>query len=127
MHDIGKLILGCNFPAEYREVVRHFGDSEALRESEKRLFGTTHAEVGAYLLWLWGVPASIAEIVAQHHPAEPDAGEFTQPAAIVHLADRIVRGGESAPNSEYLANIGLPASLLALPEWGTGRPQSEDR
>jgi len=117
MHDVGKLVLGSNFPGEYREVVRYFGDSAAIRETEQRLFGTTHGEVGAYLLWLWGMPASVAGIVAQHHPADEDAGA-TEPAAIVHLADRIIRGGESAPGRDFLASIGLPASLLERPEWG---------
>jgi putative nucleotidyltransferase with HDIG domain len=106
MHDIGKLLLGSNFPAEYQEVVRSFGDSDALRETEHRLFGTTHSEVGAYLLWLWGVPASIAGIVAQHHVENPDSAGPTNPAAIVQLANRMVRG-ESAPGNEYLAKIGL--------------------
>lgn len=117
MHDIGKLVLGSSFPAEYREVVRCFRDSQALRETEQRLFGATHAEVGAYLLWLWGVPASIAGIVAQHHFVDPDAAGATEPVAIVQLADRIVRGGESAPDSQYLAKIGLPPCLLQLPGW----------
>jgi putative nucleotidyltransferase with HDIG domain len=117
MHDIGKLVLGSNFPSEYREVVRSFGDSEALRETERRLFGATHAEVGAYLLWLWGVPASIAGIVAQHHLPNADMIGITGPAAIVQLADSIVRGGESAPDSEYLAKIGLSPSVLDVPVW----------
>jgi HD-like signal output (HDOD) protein len=117
MHDVGKLVLGSIFPGEYREVVRSFGDSAALRETERRLFGTTHAEVGAYLLWLWGMPASVAGIVAQHHPADEDSGA-AEPAAIVQLADRIIRGGESAPDRDFLARIGLPASLLELPGRG---------
>jgi len=121
MHDIGKLVLGSNFPSEYREVVRCFGDPQALRETELRLFGATHAEVGAYLLWLWGVPASIAGIVAQHHPADDDPQGATTPAAIVHLADRIVRGGESAPDSECLASIGLPPCLLELADCDGGQ------
>lgn len=121
MHDIGKLVLGSNFPGEYREVVRCFGDSQAIRDTEQRLFGATHAEVGAYLLWLWGVPASIAAIVAQHHPAEPDRIDIAEPASIVHLADRIVRGGESAPNADDLIKLGLSPSLLELPDWA-GQP-----
>jgi len=116
MHDIGKLLLGSSFASEYQEVVRCFGDSLAVRETEQRLFGATHAEVGAYLLWLWGVPASIAGVVAQHHLADPDAAGVTEPAAIVQLADLIVRGGESAPDAQYLARIGLPPSLLQFPD-----------
>jgi hypothetical protein len=72
-------------------------------------------------LWLWGVPASIAGIVAQHHPANPDTAGANDPATIVHLADRIVRGGEEAPDSEYLSSIGLSPALLRLPEWSDER------
>ena len=121
MHDVGKLVLGTSFPGEYREVVRHFGEPEALRETERQLFGATHAEVGAYLLWLWGVPASVAGIVAQHHPADTDADDASAPGAIVHLADRIVRGGESAPDGDYLVKIGLSPALLQLPAWTSGQ------
>src|SRR5579883_2500600 len=49
LHDIGKLVLGSNYPREYQEVTACFDDSEALREVERRLFGTSHAEVGGYL------------------------------------------------------------------------------
>jgi hypothetical protein len=63
------------------------------------------------------MPASVAGIVAQHHPAIEDTGA-TEPAAIVHLADRMIRGGESAPDRDFLLRIGLPASLLELPDWG---------
>jgi len=117
MHDIGKLVLGSNFPGEYRAVVRCFGDSQALRATERELFGATHAEVGAYLLWLWGVPASIAGIVAQHHPADADNAGAIDPPAIVHLADRIVRGGEAAPDGDYLVKVGLSPALLHHAEW----------
>jgi HD-like signal output (HDOD) protein len=117
MHDIGKLLLGSNFPDEYREVVRCFGDSRALRETESRLFGTTHAEVGAYLLWLWGVPGSITGIVALHHLTDAAAADAVEPADVVQLADRIVRGGKSVPDMDYLAMIGLPSPLP-----GTGKP-----
>ena len=117
MHDVGKLVLGSNFPAEYRDVVRCFGDPQALRETERKLFGATHAEVGSYLLWLWGVPASIAGIVAQHHPAEDEEIGIGEPASIVHLADRIVRGGESAPDPDYLVRVGLSPRFLEAPEW----------
>ena len=33
MHDIGKLLLGSSFPSEYRQVVKCFGDSQAIRDT----------------------------------------------------------------------------------------------
>ncbi len=29
--------------------------------------GTSHSELGAYLLWIWGLPGNVAETVAFHH------------------------------------------------------------
>ena len=94
MHDLGKLVLGCNFPRQYREVVRCFGDPEAIRKTEREIFGTTHAEVGGYLLWLWGLPRKVTEIVARHHTAGGEAAEVRDPAGVVSRADSLVREGK---------------------------------
>ncbi len=44
-----------------------------LFECERRATGATHAEIGAYLLGLWGLPYSIVEAVActTPRPASP--------------------------------------------------------
>ena len=43
-------------------------------EAEKKIFGATHAEVGAYLAGLWGLPDPIVEGLAFHHqPAKCQA------------------------------------------------------
>jgi len=93
MHDIGKLVLGCNFPGQYKEVVLCFEDPEATRKAERKIFGTTHAEVGGYLLWLWGLPKTVTDIVLRHHTAGPETAEVRDPAGVVSLADRLVREG----------------------------------
>ncbi len=99
LHDIGKLVLGSNYPREYQEVTACFDDSEALREVERRLFGTSHAEVGGYLLWLWGVPGRAAEIVSRHHISEPDTSGNIEPATAILLADQVVRASERPSKS----------------------------
>lgn len=118
MHDIGKLVLGCNFPVQYREVVRNFHDSSAVRETEGRLFGTTHAEVGAYLLWLWGLPSSITKLVADHHAADSLSNSKLQAAAVVQLADRLARHGETASDRQQLAALNLPSNFLRFGQGG---------
>jgi putative nucleotidyltransferase with HDIG domain len=91
MHDIGKLVLGSNFHVQYREVVKCFEEPEAAREKERELFKTTHAEVGAYLFWLWGLPKTVTEIVLRHHTAGPETAEVEDPAGVVNFADGLVR------------------------------------
>jgi putative nucleotidyltransferase with HDIG domain len=88
LHDVGILILASRFPEDYARVLdtnrRAGGDLEA---SEFHVFGVTHAEVGAYLLALWGLPEPVVQAAAHHHSIarQPEKG-FT-PALAVHVAD----------------------------------------
>lgn len=88
LHDIGQLVLACGLPEEYAEVItRAKTESRQVWEVERDVFGATHADVGAYLLALWGLPNPIIEAVAlHHHPAECIRPEFS-PAIAVHVAD----------------------------------------
>ncbi len=67
LHDIGKLIL-LKAPEKYKEImsVVEYTGSDFL-DAEYAIMKTSHAELGAYLLGLWGIPDSIVEIVAFHH------------------------------------------------------------
>lgn len=90
LHDVGKLILAASLPDAYQKVM---AASKAQRiplwRAEEQAFGTTHAEVGAYLLGLWGLPTSIVEAVAWHHrPAECPARTFC-PLTTVHVANAL--------------------------------------
>jgi HD-like signal output (HDOD) protein/CheY-like chemotaxis protein len=91
MHDLGKLVLGCNFPRQYQEVVKCSNHQEAALEAERKIFGTTHAEVGGYILWLWGLPKTVTAIVVRHHTAGPETAEVRDPAGIVNWADWLAR------------------------------------
>ncbi len=71
LHDIGKLIL-LKLPDKYKEIMNfvEYTGSDIV-DAEYAVMKTSHAELGAYLLGLWGIPDSIVEIVAFHH--EPSA------------------------------------------------------
>ena len=67
LHDLGKLIL-LKVPGKYREVmdlIETTGCESA--EAEYTVMGTSHSELGAYLLGLWGLPGNVVETVAFHH------------------------------------------------------------
>ena len=68
LHDIGKLILASSLPEEYGAILSEARErSEPLMLAEKRCFEATHAEVGGYLLALWGLPFPMVDAVAHHH------------------------------------------------------------
>jgi HD-like signal output (HDOD) protein len=61
LHDVGRLVLWVNFPAEYGKVLQAArNQSETLLEGELRM-GITHTEVGSWLLTRWGLDAFTAD------------------------------------------------------------------
>jgi HD-like signal output (HDOD) protein len=59
---------------------------------EREVGGYTHAEVGAYLFSLWGLPETVVEAVAGHHDPLPPEGAPVGPVEAVRLAhDRVQR------------------------------------
>ena len=116
LHDIGALILANAFPAPYREVIaapylRKRGHSD----SEQAAFNATHAEVGAYLLALWGFRDQVVEAVCYHHRPELQAARTINSTSVVYLAHVLAREQTSTPlafNERYLAEIGLQTDRL---------------
>ena len=94
-----------------------------LCDAERDVIGATHAEVGAYLLGLWGLPDSLVEAVALHHcPARGATDGFTALTA-VHVANVLeheihnegtLSSTASPLDLDYLGRIDLADRL---PEW----------
>ena len=97
LHDIGLVILASRLPEELSEALelaRKNGLS--LFDAEKKLFEGTHAEVGGYLLELWGLPDPIIEAITYHdfpsavpekdYPSAMPEHGFT-PLTAVHVAN----------------------------------------
>jgi HD-like signal output (HDOD) protein/CheY-like chemotaxis protein len=84
LHDAGKLVLAANLVDPYRETLNAVKKGKGrLWEAEKTRFGTSHAEVGAYLMGLWGLPDAIVEALAYHHrPGDCPGGGFSVLTAV---------------------------------------------
>jgi putative nucleotidyltransferase with HDIG domain len=124
-HDLGKLVMAANMPELLAEVGRLTADNGTPRVAvEKRIMGATHAEIGAYLLVLWGLPDDIVNAAAYHHsPGRADAGEGFNAVTAVHVANALVHEGYGAADrsgskvdEEYLGALGLADQLTAWRE-----------
>jgi putative nucleotidyltransferase with HDIG domain len=125
LHDIGKLVLAAHLPEAVLEIQAALRNGElTMHQAERRVLGTTHAEIGAYLLGLWGLPYPIVEAVANHHePRRVDSAEFGVLAG-VYVADQLIQElGPPRPGApqegsfldmEYLEQMGVAAQV---PEW----------
>jgi putative nucleotidyltransferase with HDIG domain len=95
LHDVGKLVLADHFGPEYAQVCLAAERAElALLSAELDQFDASHADVGGYLLGLWGLPQSLVEAVAWHHdPCALESIRFT-PLTAVHVANALIHASE---------------------------------
>jgi HD-like signal output (HDOD) protein/CheY-like chemotaxis protein len=116
--DIGKLILLSSFPDTYKVVVDTWKvrEGERIRNVETEVMGVTHAEIGAYLLGIWGMPKAIIDAVALHHSPLVLLEENDLIVSTVYLAsffcENLMENGDIElddlkPNSLYLQSLGL--------------------
>ena len=67
LKDAGLLVLISRLPELFRQIVEESRASRRpLHEVEFERLGITHAEIGAYLLGIWGLPYPIVEAVAHY-------------------------------------------------------------
>lgn len=96
LHDIGKLVLAAQQPEEAAALARHGRDTGApAHQVEHARLGASHAEIGAYLLGLWGLPAVIVDAVAHHHLPER-APNNPLVAVLADAHDVVRRAGAAA-------------------------------
>ena len=92
LHDVGRVVLALAQGANFLALTERVKRGETLLDVELDVFGVTHADVGARLLAIWGLPSAIVDVVQYHHDpgSAPEASRAL--ASIVHVADAIVHG-----------------------------------
>lgn len=126
LHDIGKVILLSERPQDLALIAaRAREENRPMVDIEKEELGVTHAELGAYLLGIWGLPYRVIEATANHHnPARVSQPAGPSVLAAVYTANVLVHeqaqasGGSDPPfvplDEGYLRRLGLHDRLL---EW----------
>lgn len=121
LHDVGKLLLEAHCPEECLRVYTEVrSNNRRVAEVEAEQLGLTHAEVGAYLLGLWGLPPQVVQAVARHHDATRAPGPLSG-ADIVHFANLLDHEifvfnehyARAEPSPERLDLIGGPERYAA--------------
>lgn len=87
LHDVGKFVLLNTYTYPQNVILLAEQKTFDNLEAEYEIYECTHAEIGAYLLGLWGFPPQIVEAVAYHHqPSSMNKNQLNF-ATIIHLAD----------------------------------------
>ncbi len=125
LHDVGLLVVATQSPEKFLELrVQAMRSNLPLTEVELEVVGAHHADIGAYLLDLWGLPYEIVEAVARHHDAADVPTTGLDSVHALHIADVIVSGlldqGDGAWEHEgeldpdYLERLGVNERVEAL-------------
>jgi len=123
LHDIGYWVLVQECPNELARALEMSQNQHlSLFECERRTTGATHAEIGAYLLGLWGLPYSIVEAVALHHSPSsitPHGYDLLGALAVSHalLESSGAHAWIGSANDDPAVNAGYLASLNAPFDW----------
>jgi len=121
LHDIGKLVMVAKLPEIYKEVLKLMDIMKLSQaQAEIGLMNVSHAEIGAYLLGLWGFADPITQAVALHH--DPDHFSSTKfiPSIAVYAANMIesqISAGRDSINSDHPDFYRFPHLKQAISQW----------
>lgn len=87
LHDIGRLVLISHFRDYIHKIPVNDPDSNHTIIDERDTFEVDHAEIGAALLSIWGLPIPVVNTVMCHHQPSLTAGDEIGMPTVVHVAD----------------------------------------
>jgi putative nucleotidyltransferase with HDIG domain len=115
LHDVGKLILARGHPCPpAAEAGADAPAGVACHRVEGEGWAVGHAEVGAYLLGLWGLPVPVVEAVAHHHQPERVGPGDRSVLLAVPVANALVHECHEGPPA---AESRLDSALLEQAGW----------
>ncbi|MEQ1681239.1 MAG: response regulator [Nitrospira sp.] len=108
LHDVGILMLAANRADQFSAMLAEASaKGKAVLEVERSEFGITHAEIGAYLLGIWGLSDSIVEAVAYHHRPGDCPGENFSPLTAVHVANVLQQECSQQATEDVLSKLDM--------------------
>jgi len=125
LHDVGKLVLAWKFPDRFKRLLAQAAEEHLpLYKVEEREYGFSHAEIGGYLLGLWGLPYILVEAVALHHGPNRVPHEYFDAVSAVHVGNLLAHEldppspeksskNDAMPSPEELKALGVGDDLAA--------------
>ena len=125
LHDVGKLIVAWKLPDRFKKLLVEVEREQIpLYQVEERQFGFSHAEIGAYLLGLWGLPYAVVEAIALHHAPHRVPNQTFDTASAIYIANLLAQELDSSSpmpwengletHPEYLVSLGIQNDI---PDW----------
>jgi HD-like signal output (HDOD) protein len=127
LHDVGTLLLATKLPRELEAVLALANDEGlSLEAAERATLGVSHAQLGAYLLGLWGLPYPIVEAVAFHHRPAEHAIVGLDALAAVYIGNLLAHEAEPDGHANDVPDLPYLARLGVIPELDVWRAMAVD-
>ncbi|MBC7573574.1 MAG: HDOD domain-containing protein [Herminiimonas sp.] len=116
LHDIGRMVLACTFPADYSRTLRYQRETAcAILRAEQATIGVDHVQTGVELSRRWQLGADLREAIAGHHDdLQVDASATTSLPALVNAANRIAHAVDLGNTDDTALDEDISAALQAL-------------
>lgn len=130
LHDVGRLVIFQQLPAESRDILLiSKGRDDLIMSAEHEVLGFTHSEVGFQLASDWNLPGSIASAMRWHHSPEQAEDDLLE-CYLVYIAnivaDALVWDGDLAqvkeqipPSAWQVTGLSADDYQQAIPEIGS--------
>jgi HD-like signal output (HDOD) protein len=105
LHDVGRLLL-FKIPGFFSQA-RFDKNGLITVESEYQILDTSHAEMGGYLLGLWGLPYPIVEAITFHHRPGPYTPEKPNLVSVLYIANALADMCQFEKEPVYAAYLDL--------------------
>lgn len=123
LHDLGKLILADGLAQVYGGILQEARTRQTpLCHLERLHLQATHAEVGGYVLALWGLPMPLVEAVANHHQPGRSGTQEPSLAGLIHVASALHQPVPPSPfapsplDLDFVRQVGWESQLPAWRE-----------
>ena len=116
LQDTGQLVLASRAASRFGIALStSAAKKQPLYEVELDLFGASHAEIGAYLLGLWGLPQRVVGAIANHLEPQRTGNRVFDAAAALYVANLLVCDADVPAVEEVPpGSIALDLSFLRL-------------
>jgi putative nucleotidyltransferase with HDIG domain len=86
LHDFGKVVLANHFGPQILNMLEAASGNDQLDlcETELRVFGVTHADVGGLVAQQWRLPQTIVDAITQHHSVRDDLPAICAAVSLAH-------------------------------------------
>lgn len=106
LHDIGKVIISLKCVEAEQEILSLVRERQLyIREAEREVIDTDHAEIGGWLSKSWFLPEKLSEPINCHHDVAKSQDHRIK-TSVVHVADVLVKAsGFGYSGDRYVPEI----------------------